>query len=153
MASSIIRPKLSSLYFACSYNSTRSPMAAALARQIIAKHYDVSGLDVDSVGVHPSPINPFVVEVMLEIGINLRNHIPKSFVDLGAYPIDLVVALTHEAEHEAHIHQKNYGGQVLFWNTPLPPYFDGARERVLDGYRTLRNNLSEKIDSTLMPLL
>ena len=51
----------SSLLFACSQNSVRSPMAEGLL-----KHLHGRRIYVDSVGVRANPVDPFVVAVMDE---------------------------------------------------------------------------------------
>src|SRR3546814_18566289 len=63
--------------FACTQNSVRSPMAEALL-----KHVRGHRIYVDSVGVRGRELDPFVIEVMDEIGIDLSRHRPKSFDNL-----------------------------------------------------------------------
>ena len=98
--------------FACTFNSIRSPMAAALAR-------DVTGgrIYVDSVGVKAEPINPFIVEVMMERGIDMGAHYPKTFEDLEDTSFDLIVTLSPHAQHHA-VHLPARGPQALQVQAP-----------------------------------
>ena len=51
------------LLFLCVANSARSQMAEGLARSL--------GFDAQSAGSAPSRVNPYAVEVMAELGIDL----------------------------------------------------------------------------------
>jgi hypothetical protein len=65
--------------FACSHNMIRSPMAAALLRLRWGKT-----IWVDSCGVRLSArtADPFAIEVMDELGADLKPHRAKTFADL-----------------------------------------------------------------------
>ncbi|MCH8001878.1 MAG: low molecular weight phosphatase family protein, partial [Proteobacteria bacterium] len=63
--------------FACTRNSVRSPMAEGLLKHLLGHR-----IYVDSAGVRASAIDPFVIEVMEEIGIDMSNHRGKSFENL-----------------------------------------------------------------------
>jgi arsenate reductase (thioredoxin) len=62
--------------FVCTYNSVRSPMAAAILNAIAGERYTA-----ESAGLFPSPVDSGVVAVMREKGIDLSSHQPRS---LGA---------------------------------------------------------------------
>ena len=64
----MVRPP-SSVLFACTFNSIRSPMAEALL-----KHLHGRRIYVDSVGVREHSLDPFAAAVMEEIGIDLKRH-------------------------------------------------------------------------------
>src|SRR6185437_15991409 len=86
----------SSVLFACTLNSIRSPMAAALMRRLHGRR-----VFVDSAGVRSAAVDPFAVAVMAEIGIDLAGHQPKSFDELEDTSFDLVVSLSPDAQHSA----------------------------------------------------
>ena len=72
--------------FSCSMNAVRSPMAEALLKHLLGhKVY------VDSAGVRASEIDPFAVEVMDEIGIDLSKYKSKTFDDLEDTSYDLII--------------------------------------------------------------
>ena len=54
----------SSILFACTWNSVRSPMAVGIMKNIAG-----ISINVDSVGVHKGAIDAFVVTILNEIGI------------------------------------------------------------------------------------
>ena len=59
-----------SLLFLCVANSARSQMAEGLARKLLGAH-----VRVQSAGSSPSRVNPFAIEVMREIGIDLSTRL------------------------------------------------------------------------------
>lgn len=63
--------------FVCTHNSARSQMAEAYLRQLAGER-----LEVESAGLEPAPINPLVVEVMREEGLDLSQKLPQSVFDL-----------------------------------------------------------------------
>jgi protein-tyrosine-phosphatase len=75
--------------FACTQNAVRSPIAAALMRYLYGKF-----CYVDSVGARAGEKDPFIAEVLDEIGIDLGKHRPKSFDDLEDASFDLIITLT-----------------------------------------------------------
>jgi protein-tyrosine-phosphatase len=85
-----------SVLFACTQNALRSPMAEALM-----KYLHGAQIYVQSVGVRPSEIDPFVVAVLDELGIDLSRHRARSFEDLEDDYFDLVISLSPEAQHRA----------------------------------------------------
>ena len=130
----------SSVLFACTYNSIRSPMAEALL-----KHLHGRRIYVDSVGVREAEIDPFAVVVMEEIGIDISRHRAKTFDDLEDTSFDLVVSLSPEAQHSAVELTRTMACEVEFWNTFDPSIVEGSRERRLDAYREVRDGLMRRI--------
>ena len=133
-------PVPSSVLFACTYNSIRSPLAAALMRQLHG-----SRVFVDSVGVRAAPIDPFVVAVMAELGIDVSAHRPKTFAALEDTSFDLVVSLSPEAQHRAVELTRTMACAVEFWPVPDPTAVEGSRAERLVAYRLLRDHVRERI--------
>ena len=77
--------------FLCVANSAQSQMAEGLARQILG-----ASIEVTSAGSLPSYVNPYAVEALAEIGIDISSHRSKSVDDIDATGIDLVVTLCAE---------------------------------------------------------
>jgi protein-tyrosine-phosphatase len=129
-----------SVLFACNYNSVRSPMAAALLRQLHGRR-----VFVDSVGVRAMPIDPFVLAVMAELGIDLRGHAPKTFFELEDTSFDLVISLTPEAQHRAVELTRTMACEVEFWPSFDPTSLEGGREEILAAYRSVRDAFLRRI--------
>jgi protein-tyrosine-phosphatase len=130
----------SSVLFACTLNSIRSPMAEALLKYLHGRH-----IYVDSVGVREAEIDPFAVAVMDEIGIDLSRHRAKTFGDLEDTSFDLVISLSPEAQHSAVELTRTMACDVEFWPIFDPTAVEGSREEMLAAYRLVRDNLKTRI--------
>jgi protein-tyrosine-phosphatase len=135
-----------SILFACTHNALRSPMAAALMRALHGQR-----VFVDSVGLRPEPIDPFVVAVLDEIGIDLAGHHPKSFDDLEDDYFDLVISLSPEAHHRAVELTRTSSCEIAFWPVQDPTLVEGSREIRLDAYRALRDDLHQRLRTHFPP--
>jgi protein-tyrosine-phosphatase len=136
-----------SVLFACNHNAIRSPMAAAMLRQLHARR-----IFVDSVGVRPLPIDPFAVAVMDELGISLREHVAKSFEELEDLSFDLVVSLTPEAQHSAVELTRSMACDVEYWPSFDATGIEGSREEILTAYRTVRDALWRRVQERFPPV-
>ncbi len=128
--------------FACTMNAVRSPMAAAILSHLAGRRcYCMSA------GVRRGTLDPFMVEVMREIGIDVAHHAPKTIAELDDSSFDLIVSLSPEAHHQALELTRTLAVDVEYW-----PTFDasmmigqGNREQVLAAYRSVRETLFRKI--------
>ena len=135
------RPR--AVLFACRQNSVRSPMAAALLRQMQG---DACG--VASVGVRKGDLDAFAVAVMAEIGIDIAEHRPMTFEELEDWEgldFDLIVTLAPEAHHKALELTHRLAAAVEYWPTADPTATEGNREQRLDAYRAVRDQLLARI--------
>ena len=126
--------------FACTMNAVRSPMAEAML-----KHFHGREIFVDSVGVRPGELDPFVIVVMDEIGMDVARHRPKTFDDLEDDSFDLVISLSPEAQHKAVELTRHNACEVEFWPTFDATAVEGSREVRLDAYRQVRDDLLRRI--------
>ncbi|MFC7333156.1 arsenate reductase ArsC [Rhodocista pekingensis] len=133
-------PSITSVLFACTHNSIRSPMAEAILKRLHGTR-----LYVDSVGVREGDLDPFAVAVMAEIGIDLARHRSKSFDQLEDTSFDLVVSLSPEAQHRAVEMTRTMACEVEFWHTFDPSVVEGSREVRLAAYRSVRDGLIRRI--------
>ena len=98
-------------------------------------------------GVRAGEVDPFAVEVMDELGINLSRHRSKSFDDLEDTSYDLIISLSPEAQHKAVDMTRTMACDVEFWHTLDPSIIEGSREVRLDAYRQVRDQLKRKIEA------
>ena len=127
--------------FAYNRNSVRSPMAEGLLKHLLGHR-----VYVDSAGVRASAIDPFVIEVMDEIGIDMSNHCGKSFENLEDTSYDIIVSLSPEAQHQAVELTRTMACEVEYWNTLDPTIIEGNRETRLEAYRQVRDTLKKRIE-------
>ena len=128
--------------FACTMNSVRSPMAAAILRHLAGRR-----AYVESAGVRAGGPDAFAQAVMDEIGIDITRHTPRTLRDLHDTSFDLIVTLSPEAHHQALELTRTMAVDVEYW-----PTFDatmmvgqGSREQTLQAYRTVRDQLFKRI--------
>ena len=130
----------SSLLFACSENSVRSPMAEALAKRLYGR-----SLYVDSVGVRASEVDGFAVSVLDELDIDVHRHHAKTFDDVDAASFELIVTLSPEAHHSALEFTRGTATEVEYWPMPDPSAVEGSRETRLDAYRHTRDQVLARL--------
>ena len=111
--------------FACGLNAVRSPMAAALLKQMLG-----GLIYVGSVGVRKGELDPFAAAVMDEIGIDIHAHAPITFEeleDLEGLNFDLIITLSPEAHHKAIELTRTLAADVEYWPTADPTAVEGSR--------------------------
>jgi protein-tyrosine-phosphatase len=139
MASS--RPQ--AVLFTCGQNAVRSPMAAGLFRELFGKRIYVA-----SAGVQKGELDPFVVVVMNELGIDVSRHKPHTFEELDELEglnFDVIVTLSPPAHHKALDLTRTLAADVEYWPTPDPTAIEGSREQKLEAYRAVRDELMRHI--------
>ena len=130
----------SSLLFACSENSVRSPMAEALAKRLYGQ-----ASYIDSVGVRASDVDSFAAAALDEIGIDVHRHHAKTFDDVDPSSFDLIVTLSPEAHHQALEFTRGTAAEVEYWPVQDPSAVEGSREMRLDAYRTTRDQILARL--------
>ena len=140
-ASIIARPQ--AVLFACGLNSVRSPMAAALFRHLFGHNFYVA-----SAGVRTAELDPFAVAAIDEVGLDISKHRPMTFEELDDWEglnFDLIVTLSPEAHHRALELTRTSAVDVEYWPTADPTDTEGSREQKLEAYRTVRDQLLNRI--------
>jgi protein-tyrosine-phosphatase len=133
------RSRPQAVLFACGLNAVRSPMAAGLFQQLFGK-----SIYVRSAGVQQGELDPFVVAVMDEIGIDISRHQPITFEELDELEglnFDLIVTLSPPAHHKALELTRTMAVAVEYWPTLDPTGIEGSREQRLEAYRAVRDQL------------
>jgi protein-tyrosine-phosphatase len=128
--------------FACTLNAVRSPMAASLLAHLIGP-----AVRVASAGVRAGNPDPYVMAVMDEIGIDVCDHEPRSFRDLGDETFDLIITLSPEAHHHALELTRVMAVTVEYWPTvdATLPSAGVSRQEAANRYRHVRDTLYRKI--------
>jgi arsenate reductase len=130
---------MTSILFLCVANSARSQMAEGLARSILADRARVR-----SAGSMPSRVNPYAIEVMREVSIDIKGHRSKSVDSIDPTSVDTVITLCAEEVCPVFL------GAVrrLHWPLPDPASNDPSltREQMLDRFRTARDEIRRRIE-------
>jgi arsenate reductase len=122
------------IVFLCIQNAGRSQMAAAWA-----KHLRGDDVEVYSGGSDPaSSINPYAVEAMKEVGIDISTEFPKPWTDEVVRAADVIV--TMGCGDACPIFP---GKRYLDWDVADPAGL------LIDGVRPIRDDIGERVRSLM----
>ena len=131
--------------FVCIHNSARSQMAEAWLRNVAGDRFEV-----ESAGLEPGKLNPFVVEAMKQVGIDISHHSPKGVQDLlnAGKTYDYVIAVCDkEAAEKCPIFP---GGSIrLHWSFPDPSAATGEYDSKLRVAAEVRDTIKATIEQWL----
>lgn len=129
-----------STLFLCVANSARSQMAEGLGRMIFGGR-----IPVMSAGSAPSQVNPYAIEVMRELGVDLSTHHSKSVQTIEPTHIETVITLCAEEVCPAFLGTATR----LHWPIPDPAAYDTniSRAELLARFRTARDTIRAKLES------
>jgi len=101
------------------------------------------GTAVYSAGSRPTHVNPRAIEALREIGIDASGQRSKSVDTVPSDAIDHVITLCAEGEEDCPF----YPGDVqrLYWPMPDPDAVEGSEEEVMAAFRSVRDELAERI--------
>ena len=97
--------------FICTHNSARSQIAEGLMNAMLGERYEAK-----SAGTEPSEVNPLAIEIMSEIGIDIRSHRSKSVDEFINQDFDYVITVCDQANETC-------------------PFFPGGKERTHKGFK------------------
>ena len=128
-----------SILFLCVANSARSQMAEGLGRMLFGDR-----VSVQSAGSEPSTVNPYAIEVMKELGVDLIAHSSKSVQTIDPDTVGTVITLCAEEVCPAFLGE----ARRLHWPIPDPASKDVSipREEMLARFRTARDTIREKLE-------
>src|SRR5690554_5576678 len=144
MEGEAMRPR--SILFLCGMNAIRSPMAEAIARQVLPP-----SIFLASAGVRAGQRDPFVDAVLAEKGLSLGDRQPQRLDDLEDAYFELIVTMAPEAHHAALELTRSVAVDVEYWPTADPSTASGTRERILEAYRDVRDRLEARIIARFAP--
>ena len=127
--------------FVCIHNSARSQMAEAFLNQTCPAQFTAF-----SAGLEPGRLNPNVVEVMREIGLDISAHPTKSVLDMirSGRLFSHVITVCDEASAERCPIVPGVTRR-LHWGFPDPGGFSGPREDVLQKTREVRDAIATRV--------
>jgi arsenate reductase len=129
--------------FVCTGNSARSQMAEGYLRSVAGDRYDpISG------GIAPKGINPLAVEAMHEIGIDICAQKSKDIEAVSSMNIPYVVTVCDNAKEQCPILPGTI--RSLHWSFEDPASAIGPRERQLEVFRKVRDQIVKRIEEELL---
>jgi arsenate reductase len=115
-------------------------MAEAFLNKLCGNRYEAV-----SAGVTPTQINPYVAEVMAEIGVDLSKHRSKSIMEFQGKTFDYVVTVCDSAREVCPF----FPGEKEIHKSFLDPAaFKGAKEDVLPKVRAVRDEIRAWVENT-----
>lgn len=131
--------------FVCAHNSARSQMAEAYLNYLGGDRFIA-----ESAGIEPGILNPYVVEVMKEDGIDISGNQTKSVFDFykqGRLFDYVITVCDREAEEKCPV----FPGitKRIHWEFPDPSKFTGSNEYIMEQVRKVRDEIKIKIKEFL----
>src|SRR5881394_3725209 len=127
--------------FICVHNSARSQMAAALLDKRCGDFFEA-----ESAGLEPGTLNPLVVEVLGENGIDISKNKTQAVFDVfkSGQLFAYVVTVCDESEAAG---CPIFPGVTtrLHWSFPDPSKFAGSPEEKLEQIREVRDRIDNQI--------
>jgi arsenate reductase (thioredoxin) len=133
----------SKILFLCTGNSCRSQMAEGWTKALKSDQ-----LDAYSAGIQPKGVDPLVIQVMAETGIDIHNQTSKNIDSLGNMGFDYVVTLCDSARESCPFFPAKT--KKIHKGFDDPPFLaSGAKseEDALIIYRRVRNEIRDFINS------
>lgn len=129
------------ILFVCIHNSARSQMAEAFLNEL-----GKDAFIAESAGLEPGVLNPFVVEAMAEIGIDISGKQTKAVFDLfrQGKPFNAVITVCDAASAER---CPIFPGTTkrIAWSFSDPSSFKGTKEEIMEHTRKVRDEIKQKI--------
>ncbi len=130
--------------FLCTGNSARSQMAEAFLRK-----YGADRFEAFSAGLEPKRMNPFTIQVMKEIGIDVSGQRSKGVDEyLGKVLFQYLITVCDDAEKNCPTVWPGVN-QRLHWSFEDPAKLQGTNDQKLAKFRQVRDLMEQKIISWL----
>lgn len=126
--------------FICTHNSARSQMAEALLNALHGDRY--IGF---SAGTKPAQVNPYVVKVMAEAGIDISANRSKSIEEFRGETFNYVVTVCDQAREACPFFP---GEKVIHKSFEDPSSFKGAPDEILNGIRRVRDKIKGWLETS-----
>ncbi len=122
----------------CTGNSARSQMTEGFLKSVDPR------LEVHSAGTNPAPrVNPFAIQVMKEVGIDISRGTPKKVDQFISQSFDYVITVCDDADKSC----PNFRGKVgkrAHIGFPDPAKAAGADEEKLAVFRKVRDDIKKR---------
>ncbi|MCA9409208.1 MAG: arsenate reductase ArsC [Candidatus Omnitrophica bacterium] len=134
--------------FVCIHNSARSQMAEEMLRKLGGEDFFT-----ESAGIEPGQLNPIVVKVLQEEGINIAGKKTQAVADLiqEKRQYDYVITVCDETSAER---CPMFPGkhQRIHWSFTDPSQFVGTDEEKMEKVRVVKGEIEAKLKSWLTSL-
>ncbi len=122
----------------CTHNSARSQMAEAIIRS-----YGNGRFVVDSAGTEATRVNPFAVEAMREIGVDISGARSKHLSEFLEQEFDYVITVCDSAAESCPVFPGR--AERIHWSFPDPSAAEGTDDETLAHFRNVRDAIAEQV--------
>jgi arsenate reductase len=109
----------------------------------IVNHFWGGRIAAFSAGTQASFVNPTVIEVMKEIGIDISNHRSKNLSEFEGHTFDYVITLCGSANEACPLYIGGTKKTHIGFDDPAQA--KGTTEQVLTAFRRVRGEIREKL--------
>jgi arsenate reductase len=137
--------------FVCIHNSARSQMAEAFLNRICGHEFEAH-----SAGLEPGRLNPIVIEVMRESGVDISGNRTKAasgYIQSGEQFAYVITVCDETSAERCPIFPGD--AKRLHWSFPDPSSFQGTPEEKLAQTREVREAINARIEAwceTMCPI-
>jgi arsenate reductase len=117
-------------------------MAEGLLRHLAADRFEVV-----SAGAQPVGLNPFAVEAMREIGVDISSHQSKNVSQFLGRRFSYVITVCDKAKETCPIFP--FAFKSLHWSLGDPAAVQGSEEERLEAFRRIRSEIGERLKDFL----
>ena len=128
--------------FVCTGNRARSQMAEGLLRHLAGDRFEVH-----SAGTQPKGLAEQTVEVMREMGIDIRGQRSKHVDEYAGQPFDYVITVCDSARQSCPVFPGS--GERIHWDVEDPLYAELRGESTVQALRDARDELRSRIEGFL----
>ena len=122
--------------FLCTENSCRSQMAEGLV------NHDLMGeVQAFSAGVRATRVNPRAIQVMAELGIDIRGQRSKSMDEFADEQFDLAITLCDSAQKQCPMFPG--ARRLIHMGFPDPAKATGTEGEIMDEFRKVRDAIRQ----------
>lgn len=135
--------KQKNFLFVCRGNEARSQMAEGFARTL-------GGMNVNiySAGVGPKGLNPYAVDVMGELGIDITEQETRVFDKVPVNKIDTVITLSSDSDPLPK--KLNKKCTQIHWPLTDPTAVTGSDAEVKKAFRSVRDEIRNRVQVLLV---
>jgi arsenate reductase (thioredoxin) len=129
--------------FVCIHNSARSQMAEAFCNQLAGNQFIA-----ESAGLEPGKLNPNVVKVMQEVGIDISGNECNSVFDFfkeGRTYSYLITVCDKKAAERCPIFPGLIVNGRINWSFEDPSSFSGDEEEIIEKTREVRDEIRRQV--------
>ena len=122
----------------CTHNSSRSQIAEGLLRYLAG-----DTIEIFSAGSEPSSVNPYAIQAMTLLGIDISKQSSKSLSFYLGQPFDYVITVCDTAAETCPFFPGK--AERIHWSFPDPSAVQATDQERLSAFITVRDGLKQQL--------